>query len=266
MLLVVDVGNTNTALGVYREGALFKHWRLTTARARTVDEYGVHARNLFQLAGIDFQEITAVAIASVVPPLNYTLKRMSEVYFNRTPLFIDHTTETGLKILYEPPSDVGADRIVDAVAARHFYGAPCIVVDFGTATTFNAINADGEYLGGAITPGIAISSDVLFERAARLPRVEIKRPHKVIGSSTVGAIQSGLYYGYVGLVDGILRRMQEELGGGARVIATGGLASLIATGSELIEAVDDTLTLEGLRLIYEHTTDKNISMEKQKSV
>ncbi|MBA2504023.1 MAG: type III pantothenate kinase [Pyrinomonadaceae bacterium] len=263
MLLVLDVGNTNTSLGVYASGQLLRHWRLTTARARTVDEYGVHARNLFQLAGIDFQEITAVAISSVVPPLNYTLKRMAEVYFNRTPLFIDHTTETGLKILYEPPSDVGADRLVDAVAARHFYGAPCIVVDFGTATTFNAINADGEYLGGAITPGIAISSDVLFERAARLPRVEIKRPASVIGTSTVGAIQSGLYYGYVGLVDGILRRMKDELGGKARVIATGGLASLIATGSELIETVDDTLTLEGLRLIYEHTTANDVQRETQ---
>ena len=263
MLLVLDVGNTNTALGVYAGGKLLRHWRLTTARARTVDEYGVHARNLFQLAGIDFQEITAVAISSVVPPLNYTLRHMAEVYFNRTPLFIDHTTQTGLKILYEPPSDVGADRLVDAVAARHFYGAPCIVVDFGTATTFNAINTGGEYLGGAITPGIAISSDVLFERAARLPRVEIKRPASVIGKSTVGAIQSGLYYGYVGLVDGILRRMKDELGGKARVIATGGLASLIATGSELIETVDDTLTLEGLRLIYEHTTASDPPKEAQ---
>ncbi|HEX8709827.1 MAG TPA: type III pantothenate kinase [Pyrinomonadaceae bacterium] len=251
MLLVIDAGNSNTSLGVYSDsGQLVSHWRLTTARVRTVDEYGVYARNLFELAGIDSREITGVAIASVVPPLNYTLKRMSEVYFNLTPLFIDHTTETGVPILYEPPSDVGADRIVDAVAALHKYGAPCIVVDFGTATTFNVINARGEYLGGAITPGIAISSNALFERAARLPPVEIKRPRSVIGSSTVGAMQSGLYYGYVGLVDGMLKRILEELGSTTRVIATGGLASLIATGSELIEAVDDTLTLEGLRLIY----------------
>ena len=251
MLLVIDVGNTNTSLGVYDGERLVADWRLTTARARTVDEYGVHSRNLFQLAGIDFKAITAVAIASVVPPLNYTLKRMSEVYFDRTPLFIDHTVETGVPILYEPPSDVGADRIVDAVAAVHRYGAPCIIVDFGTATTFNAINARGEYLGGVITPGIIISADALFARAARLPRVEIKRPASVIGTSTVGSMQSGLYYGYAGLVDGILKRMIEEVGGAPRIIATGGLAPLIATASELIEVIDSTITLEGLRLVYE---------------
>lgn len=253
MLLVIDVGNTNTSLGVFRGPDLVAHWRLTTARSRTVDEYGVHSRNLFELAGLDFKTISAIAIASVVPPLNYTLKRMSEVYFHLTPLFVDHTTDTGLPILYEPPSDVGADRIVDAVAAIKKYGAPCIVVDFGTATTFNAVNEKGEYLGGAITPGIMISTDALFERAARLPRVDIKRPRTVIGSSTVAAMQSGLYYGYAGLVDGVLRQMLNELGGAARVVATGGLASLIATGSEFIELVDDTLTLEGLRLIYERT-------------
>jgi type III pantothenate kinase len=253
MLLAIDVGNTNTSLGVYEDERLMTHWRLTTNRARTIDEYGVHARNLFELAGLDFKAITSVAIASVVPPLNFTLKRMAELYFNHSPLFIDHTTDTGVPILYDPPSDVGADRIVDAVAALHKYGAPCIVVDFGTATTFDAINARGEYLGGVITPGITISSDALFERAARLPRVEIKRPLSVIGSSTVGSMQSGLYYGYVGLVDGILGRMREELGAQVRVVATGGLAPLIATGSQMIEAVDDTLTLEGLRLVYERS-------------
>jgi type III pantothenate kinase len=253
MLLVIDVGNTNTSLGVFRGPDLVAHWRLTTARARTVDEYGVHSRNLFELAGLDFKTITSIAIASVVPQLNYTLKRMSETYFHLSPLFVDHTTNTGLPILYEPPADVGADRIVDAVAAIHKYGTPCIVVDFGTATTFNAVNAKGEYLGGAITPGIMISTDALFERAARLPRVDIKRPQTVIGSSTVAAMQSGLYYGYAGLVDGILRQMLDELGGDSRVVATGGLAPLIATGSEFIELVDDTLTLEGLRLVHERT-------------
>jgi type III pantothenate kinase len=253
MLLVIDIGNTNTSLGVFDGENLVANWRLTTARERTGDEWGVHTRNLFALASLDFKSIDAIAIASVVPPLNFTLKRMAEVYFQVTPLFVDHTIETGVPILYQPPADVGADRIVDAVAAIHKYGAPCIVVDFGTATTFDAINATGEYLGGVITPGITISSDALFERAAKLPRVEIKRPQKVIGSATVEAMQSGLYHGYIGLVDGILRRMIAELGGAPRVIATGGLAPLIAKGSEFIETVDETLTLEGLRLVYERT-------------
>lgn len=253
MLLVIDIGNTNTSLGVFDGEELAAHWRLTTARSRTVDEWSVYARNLFDLAGLDFKAIDAIAIASVVPPLNFTLKRMAEVYFQLTPFFVDHTVNTGVPILYQPPADVGADRIVDAVAAIKKYGAPCIVVDFGTATTFNAINSQGEYLGGLITPGIAISSDALFERAAKLPRVEIKRPGKVIGASTVEAMQSGLYHGYVGLVDGILRKMIDELGGSVRVVATGGLAPLIATGSEFIETVDETLTLEGLRLVYERT-------------
>lgn len=250
MLLVIDAGNTNTSLGVYRGKELLAHWRLTTNPARTVDEYGVHARNLFELAQIDFKAIDAIAIASVVPPLNYTLRRMAEVYFHLTPLFVDHTTNTGLRILYQPASDVGADRIVDAVAAIEHYGAPCIVVDFGTATTFNAINAKGEYVGGLITPGIMISSEALFARTAKLPRVDIRRPEKVIGSSTVEAMQSGLYYGYAGLVDGVLEHMLGELGGKPRIIATGGLAQLIATGSRFIEKVDDILTLEGLRLIH----------------
>ena len=251
MLLVIDIGNTNTSLGVFDGENLVAKWRLTTARERTGDEWGVHTRNLFALAGLDFKSIDAIAIASVVPPLNFTLKRMAEVYFHVTPLFVDDTIDTGVPILYQPPSDVGADRIVDAVAAIRKYGAPCIVVDFGTATTFDAINAMGAYLGGVISPGITISSDALFERAAKLPRVEIKRPEKVIGSATVEAMQSGLYYGYVGLVDDILRRMIAELGGSPRVIATGGLAPLIAKGSRYVEIVDETLTLEGLRLVYE---------------
>ena len=256
MLLVIDVGNSNTSLGVYRDEELIAHWRLTTNAARTVDEYGVHSRNLFELAGLDFKAIDAIAVASVVPPLNYTLKKMAEDYFHITPLFIDHTIDTGLAILYEPASDVGADRIVDAVAAVKKYGAPCIVVDFGTATTFNAINGLGQYLGGVITPGIMISSEALFMRTAKLPRVDIKRPQKVIGSSTITAMQSGLYYGYAGMVDGVLHKMIGEMGSEyrpPRVIGTGGLAPLIATGSEVIELVDETLTLEGMRLVYERT-------------
>lgn len=251
MLLVIDAGNTNTSLGVFKGAELVAHWRLTTNPARTVDEYGVHARNLFELAQLDFKAIDAIAICSVVPPLNYTLRRMSEVYFSLTPLFVDHTVNTGLKILYQPSSDVGADRIVDAVAAIEKYGAPCIVVDFGTATTFNAINDRREYLGGVITPGIMISSEALFARTSKLPRVDIRRPQKVVGASTIEAMQSGLYYGYAGLVDGVLERMIEELGSKPHVIATGGLAPLIATASKFIEHVDDTLTLEGLRLVYE---------------
>ena len=251
MLLVMDVGNTNTSLGVFEGERLAWHWRLTTERARTGDEYGVQARNLFAFAGLDFKSIDAVAIASVVPQLDYTLKRMSEDYLHLTPLFVDQSADTGLTILYDPPSDVGADRLCDAVAATHKYGAPCIVVDFGTATNFEVIEEGGRYLGGVITPGISISTDALFARAARLPRVGIERPQRVVGTSTVTAIQSGLYYGYAGLVDGILRRMIEELGRRPRVVATGGLAPLIATASEFVDEVDQTLTLDGLRLVYE---------------
>jgi type III pantothenate kinase len=253
MLLVIDVGNTNVTLAVFRGKELLAQWRLTTERTRTGDEYGVQVRSLFELAGIDRKEIDAIVVASVVPSLNETLKRVAEVYFQLTPVFVDHTTDTGLKILYEPPSDVGADRIVDAVAAAAKYGVPCIVVDFGTATTFNAINAAHQYLGGVIAPGIMISSEALFARAAKLPRVEIKRPQKVIGSSTTGAMQSGIYHGYAGLVDGVLEQMIAEMGSKPRVIATGGLAPLIATASKFIEEVDPNLTLEGLRLVYERS-------------
>lgn len=252
MLLVIDIGNTNTSLGVYAGEKLIAHWRMATIRYRTTDEYGVWARQMFAIAEIDYREISAVIIASVVPPLNFTFQKMSRDYFGRAAIFVDDKLNLGLKIKYNPASDVGADRIVDAIAAIEKYGAPVIVVDFGTATTFDAINAAGEYLGGVITPGITISSDALFSRAAKLPRVEIKKPETVIGSTTVGSIQSGLYYGYAGLVDGILRRMIEELGEeNVRVVATGGLAPLISPASEFIKTVDEELTLDGLRLIYE---------------
>ncbi|HEV2836232.1 MAG TPA: type III pantothenate kinase [Pyrinomonadaceae bacterium] len=251
MLLAIDAGNSNVTLAVFEGKELLAHWRLTTDVARTSDEYGSAVRSLFQLAEIDLRNLQAIVIASVVPALNLTLERMAEAYFKLTPLFVDHNTRTGLKIVYDQPSDLGADRIVDAAAAVAKYGAPCIVVDFGTATTFNAINSAGEFVGGAISPGLMTCSEALFSRAAKLPRVEFKQPPGVIGSSTVAAMQAGLYYGYAGLVDAVLKRMIEELAATPRVIATGGLAHTIAPASQYIGEVDDTLTLEGLRLVYE---------------
>jgi type III pantothenate kinase len=251
MLLVIDAGNTNVTLGVFRGAELLAQWRLTTDHNRSSDEYGAQVRDLFEHGGVDLKEMDAVAIASVVPPLNPSLMRMVEVVFGLTPLFVDDTTDTGLKIRYESPSELGADRIVDAVAAVTKYGAPCIVVDFGTATTFNAVNEAREYLGGAIAPGVMISAEALFSRAAKLPRVEIKKPEKVIGASTVAAMQSGLYYGYVGLVDRVLEQMIAEMGSKPRVIATGGLAMPVAGASKFIEKIDPTLILDGLRFIHE---------------
>ncbi|MEW6729864.1 MAG: type III pantothenate kinase [Acidobacteriota bacterium] len=251
MLFVLDVGNTNTVLGVYQDETLVARWRLTTERERTVDEYGILCRNLFTIAQLDPTAIDAIAISSVVPPLNFTLYKMATTYFNTEPLFVEPSKNAGIKIHYDTPQDVGADRVVNAVAAYHKYGGPCIVVDFGTATTFDAISEQGDYLGGIITPGIAISSEALFLRAARLPRVQIRRPERVVGTSTVASIQSGLYHGYIGLVDGILTKMISELGPQKTIVATGGLAPLIGKGSELISEIDDNLLLEGLRLIYE---------------
>ena len=253
MLLVIDAGNTNITFGVFQGEDLIVQWRIVTDHDKGSDEYASDLRSLFESADIELRRIEAVAIASVVPPLDQTLTRVAQDCFQVAPLFINHTMDTGLKILYDSPSDVGADRIVDAVAAVTKYGAPCIVVDFGTATTFNAINAEHEYLGGVIAPGLMISAEALFLRAAKLPRVEIKRPEKVIGSSTVGAMQSGLYHGYAGLVDGVLEQMIAEMNTKPRVIATGGLAPLIASASKFIEKVDTTLTLDGLRLAYERT-------------
>ena len=253
MLLAIDAGNTNITLGVFRGEDLIAQWRIVTDHAKHSDEYVADLQDLFQSECLHLNKIDAVVIASVVPPLDQTLKLMSQSGFQLNPLFVNHTVDTGLKILYEAPENVGADRIVDAVAAVTKYGAPCIVVDFGTATTFNAVNAAHEYLGGVIAPGLMISAEALFLRAAKLPRVEIKRPEKVIGSSTVGAMQSGLYYGYAGLVDGVLEKMIAEMNAKPRVIATGGLAPLIADASRFIETVDSTLTLDGLRLVYERT-------------
>ena len=262
MLLVVDVGNTQTKLGVYDAERLVVLWRLTTARARTADEYGMDARGLFALNGLDVGALTGVAIVSVIPVLHLAWQRVAEKYFACAPLVVDHTTETGMPVRYDPPSAVGADRIVNAYAAREKYGAPCIVADFGTATTFDAVNSAGEFVGGAIAPGIRTMADSLFDRAPRLPRVETARPPRVIGANTIGALRSGLYFGAISLADGILSRMRAELGGQPRIIATGGLAPLVAQGSDLIETVDDTLTLEGLRLIYERNKESEVRSQK----
>jgi len=262
MLLTIDVGNTNTVLGVFRGEELIANWRLTTAREQTVDEYGVLTRNLFTLAGLDRDAITGVIISSVVPPVNWTLAEMSRVYFGKKALFVEMGVKTGMAVLVDNPAEVGADRIVNGVAAFHVYGGPCIVVDFGTAITFDAISAKGEYLGGAIAPGLGISAEALFARAAKLPRVEVKDPGKVIGTDTVTHMQAGLYYGAVDMVDGMLARMKKELGEGAKVIATGGQARLVAKGSKYIEHTDDFLTLTGLRLIWE----KNQPAERGQTV
>jgi type III pantothenate kinase len=251
MLLAIDAGNSNITLGLFQEETLLVHWRLISNTERTSDEYGSEVHHLFDVFGVDPTRLEAIVIASVVPDLNLTLARMSEVYFNLAPMFVDHTKRIGLRIVYDQPSDLGADRIVDAVAAVEKYGAPCIVVDFGTATTFNVINAAGEFVGGAISPGLMTCAEALFARAAKLPRVEFTRPEKIIGSSTISAIQSGLYFGYAGLVDAMIMRMIDELGEAPRVIATGGLAHAVAPASPSIQVVDDTLTLEGLRLVYE---------------
>ncbi len=270
MLLALDVGNTNTVLGLYNldeeperapeeaaqarvrvEPKLAAHWRVTTHRTQTADEYGVLFVNLFNMSRISVEQVKHIIISSVVPPVETTLRRVCEKYFHLQPLFVEPGIKTGMPVLVDNPTELGADRLVNAIAAYERYGGPCIVVDFGTATTFDVISAKGEYLGGAISPGLGISADALFSRAARLGRVDVKRPAKVIGTNTITHLQSGLYYGYIGLVDGIIERIAAELGAQPRVIATGGLARQISADSRFIAQIDDMLTLDGLRILFE---------------
>jgi type III pantothenate kinase len=256
MILVIDVGNTNIVLGIYEGKRLVNFWRVKTDSEKTSDEYGAVIYQLFELNGFKFSDIEAVVISSVVPTIMYTLEHMARKYFAREPLIIGPGIKTGINIKYDNPKEVGADRIVNAVAAYELYGGPLIIVDFGTATTYCAITRNGEYLGGAISPGVRISMDALFERTAKLPRVEIIKPGAVICKNTVNSIQAGVIYGYIGQVDYIVKRMKKELGEpDAKVVATGGLSKLIASESETIDTVNGLLTLEGLRIIYERNRE-----------
>jgi type III pantothenate kinase len=250
MLLTVDIGNTNITLGIYREEELCAHWRLATVHERMPDEYGIQLIQLFAHRGIRPEEVSGVAIASVVPALTGIFREVSQSYLNKEPLIVDAGVKTGVRIRYENPRDVGADRVVDCAAVQHKYGGPACVVDFGTATTFDAISRDGEYLGGAIAPGIGIAAEALFARASKLYRVEIAPPPRAIGTNTVLAMQSGIFFGYVALVEGLVARFRRELGDDMKVIATGGLAEKVASETKVIQYIDPWLTLEGLRLIY----------------
>ena len=251
MLLVFDVGNTNIVMGAYEGDNLSKYWRLSTNRNQTADEYGIMICNLFQHCGLDYRDVEAIVISSVVPPLMPTLEEMARSYFKVEPLIVGPGIKTGMPILYDNPREIGADRVVNAIAGYEKYGGPLIIVDFGTATTFCVISEKGEYLGGAITAGIGIATEALFQRAAKLPRIELVKPKRVIGRNTVASMQSGLIYGFVGQVDGIVRRIKAEINSDAFVVATGGIAELIAGDSETINKLDPFLTLEGLKIIYQ---------------
>lgn len=251
MLLVVDMGNTNTTLGVFDGARLRVSWRLTSRREQTADEYGVFFETLLRTRGIGAGDITGIAISTVIPPVQQTLEWMAEKYFGQTPFFVEPGVNTPIPLAVDNPREVGPDRVLGAVAGAALYGTPLIVVDFGTATTFNCVNARGEFIGGAIAPGLGVSVDALLSRAARLFRVELVRPPTAIGRSTATNIQSGVVYGWAGLVDGLVERMKQEMGGAAVVVATGGLVSLIAGAARSIDHVDPDLKLHGLRILWE---------------
>lgn len=260
MLLVIDVGNSNTVLGLYDGENLVKDWRIATDTAKTVDEYAILIRELFLFSGIEIAMIRDIILSSVVPALTGVLERMSQRYFSLKPYVVGPGIKTGMPIHYENPKEVGADRIVNAVAGYEKYGTALIIVDFGTATTFDQVNAKGHYCGGVIAPGVMISAEALFMKASKLPRVDVVKPPTIIAKNTVGAMQAGIFYGYVGLVDEIVMRMKAESKEHSRVIATGGLARLIAEESKTIEAVHDFLTLEGLRILYERNSATHVSL------
>lgn len=251
MILVLDVGNTNIVLGIYEGRQLIKSWRISTDKNKTSDEYGIQIMVLFQYSNINHEKIEAIVLSSVVPPVMPALEGMAEKYFGIKPLVVGPGVRTAMPIRYDNPKEVGADRIVNAIAAYEIYGGPLIVVDFGTATTFDVISKEGEYLGGAIAPGIGISTEALYMRAAKLPRIELGNPKKVIGKNTETSMQAGIIFGFVGQTDGIVTRMKREMGGKVYVVATGGLAEVISKESANIDKVDPNLTLEGLRIIYE---------------
>jgi type III pantothenate kinase len=252
MLLVIDVGNSNIVIGIYNKNSLEHNWRINTDKSRTVDEYSILIKSLLFHAGILVQNISGIIISSVVPAVTKTLVLLCQTQFTPDPLVVDCKTKTGMPVLYDNPQEVGADRIVNAVAARDKYGCPLVVIDFGTATTFDYINEKGEYCGGIIAPGLGIAADALFRKTSKLPRVEICRPPAVVARNTVNSIQAGLYFGYLGLVDGIVKRIMQETASSPKVVATGGLAPLMITESETIELFDEFLALEGMRIIYEH--------------
>lgn len=254
MLFVIDVGNTNTVLGVYQEDELIHHWRIETNRYKTEDEYGMVIGSLLQYADIKFEEFNSVIISSVVPPIMFALERMATKYFKQKPLIVGPGIKTGLNIKYDNPKEVGADRIVNAVAGIAQYGSPLIIVDFGTATTYCYIDENKNYIGGAIAPGINISTEALYTKASKLPRIELSRPSNIVGRTTVEAMQVGILYGYVGQVEGIVKRMKAQAKVEPTVIATGGLASLISKESDIIDVMDPYLTLKGLHIIYKRNS------------